>query len=73
MKQQGTTLPANNHAIKQYAFCRDVVVPEKAKWRKGMSESLHLTRNGSILEITLDRPKANAIDAKPALKWAKYF
>ncbi len=28
-----------------------------------MSESLHLTRNGSILEITLDRPKANAIDA----------
>ncbi len=23
-----------------------------------MSESLHLTRNGSILEITLDRPKA---------------
>lgn len=26
-----------------------------------MSESLHLTRNGSILEITLDRPKANAI------------
>ena len=29
-----------------------------------MSESLHLTRNGSILEITLDRPKANAIDAK---------
>ncbi|STJ56874.1 carnitinyl-CoA dehydratase [Escherichia coli] len=38
-----------------------------------MSESLHLTRNGSILEITLDRPKANAIDAKPALKWAKYF
>ncbi|TNR47882.1 hypothetical protein, partial [Escherichia coli] len=22
-----------------------------------MSESLHLTRNGSILEITLDRPK----------------
>ncbi|EAW9579416.1 enoyl-CoA hydratase, partial [Salmonella enterica subsp. enterica serovar Typhi] len=23
-----------------------------------MSESLHLTRNGPILEITLDRPKA---------------
>ena len=40
-----------------------------------MSESLHLTRNGSILEITLDRPKANAIVLmqKPALKWAKYF
>ncbi|MGS8690876.1 carnitinyl-CoA dehydratase, partial [Salmonella enterica subsp. enterica serovar Infantis] len=28
-----------------------------------MCESLHLTRNGPILEITLDRPKANAIDA----------
>ena len=33
-------------------------------WRWTMSESLHLTRNGPILEITLDRPKANAIDAK---------
>ncbi|SUG52128.1 carnitinyl-CoA dehydratase [Salmonella enterica subsp. arizonae] len=29
-----------------------------------MSESLRLTRNGPILEITLDRPKANAIDAR---------
>lgn len=38
-----------------------------------MSESLHLTRNGPILEITLDRPKANAIDAKPALQWVKLF
>ncbi|EMD15804.1 crotonobetainyl CoA hydratase [Escherichia coli S17] len=35
MKQQGTTLPANNHTLKQYAFfCRDVVVPEKAKMEK---------------------------------------
>ena len=33
-----------------------------------MSESLHLTRNGSILEITLDRPKANAIDAKTSFE-----
>lgn len=38
-----------------------------------MSESLHLTRNGPILEITLDRPKANAIDAKPVLPWVKRF
>jgi crotonobetainyl-CoA hydratase len=27
-----------------------------------MSQSLHITRNGPILEIILDRPKANAID-----------
>ena len=37
-----------------------------------MSESLHLTRNGPILEITLDRPKANAIDAKNVIaNWSK--
>ncbi|EOT5957961.1 hypothetical protein ACK6GM_001654, partial [Escherichia coli] len=65
MKRQGTTLPANNHALKQYAFFAGMLSSlKKQKWRKGMSESLHLTRNGSILEITLDRPKANAIDAK---------
>ena len=29
-----------------------------------MSQSLHLTTRGSVLEIILDRPKANAIDAK---------
>lgn len=28
-----------------------------------MSESVHIARNGAILEVTLDRPKANAIDA----------
>ena len=27
-----------------------------------MSEFLKITRNGQILEIVLDRPKANAID-----------
>ena len=27
-----------------------------------MSEPLHINRNGAILEVTLDRPKANAID-----------
>ena len=37
-----------------------------------MSESLHLTRNGSILEITLDRPKANAIDAKTSFEMGNY-
>uniref|UniRef100_UPI001EF92077 enoyl-CoA hydratase-related protein n=1 Tax=Serratia marcescens TaxID=615 RepID=UPI001EF92077 len=38
-----------------------------------MSESLHLTRNGSNLEITLDRPKANAIDAKTSLEMGEVF
>lgn len=38
-----------------------------------MSESLHLTRNGSILEITLDRPKANAIDAKTSFEMGEVF
>jgi crotonobetainyl-CoA hydratase len=28
-----------------------------------MTSPIHTTRNGSILEVTLDRPKANAIDA----------
>jgi len=28
-----------------------------------MSDSLKISRNGQILEIVLDRPKANAIDA----------
>lgn len=28
-----------------------------------MSDSVHTVRNGAILEVTLDRPKANAIDA----------
>ena len=74
MKQQGTTLPANNHAIKQYAFFAGMLSSlKKQKWRKGMSESLHLTRNGSILEITLDRPKANAIDAKTSFEMGEVF
>jgi len=38
-----------------------------------MSESLHVTRNGSILEITLDRPKANAIDAKTSFEMGEAF
>ena len=28
-----------------------------------MSEYLNITSNGQILEIVLDRPKANALDA----------
>jgi enoyl-CoA hydratase/carnithine racemase len=38
-----------------------------------MSESLHLTRNGHILEIILDRPKANAIDAKTSFAMGEVF
>ena len=38
-----------------------------------MSDSLHLTRNGAILEITLDRPKANAIDAKTSFAMGEAF
>lgn len=38
-----------------------------------MSESLHLTRNGPLLEITLDRPKANAIDAKTSFAMGEAF
>ncbi|TNT20329.1 carnitinyl-CoA dehydratase, partial [Escherichia coli] len=41
MKQQGTTLPANNHTLKQYAFFAGMLSSlKKQKWRKGMSESL---------------------------------
>ena len=28
-----------------------------------MTSPIHTTRNGAILEVTIDRPKANAIDA----------
>ncbi len=28
-----------------------------------MSQPIHTTRNGAVLEVTIDRPKANAIDA----------
>lgn len=38
-----------------------------------MSESLHFTRHGPILEITLDRPKANAIDAKTSFEMGEVF
>lgn len=38
-----------------------------------MSESLHVTRNGHILEIVLDRPKANAIDAKTSYEMGEVF
>jgi len=38
-----------------------------------MSESLHVRRNGDILEIVLDRPKANAIDAKTSAEMGEVF
>lgn len=38
-----------------------------------MSESLHISRNGGILEIILDRPKANAIDAKTSFEMGEAF
>lgn len=38
-----------------------------------MSESLQIVRNGEILEITLNRPKANAIDASASLAMGKAF
>ncbi|SQI42240.1 Carnitinyl-CoA dehydratase [Leminorella richardii] len=38
-----------------------------------MSESLHVTRCGGILEIVLDRPKANAIDAKTSFEMGEAF
>lgn len=38
-----------------------------------MSESLHVTRNGHVLEIVLDRPKANAIDARTSYAMGEVF
>ncbi|GKX56388.1 carnitinyl-CoA dehydratase [Leminorella grimontii] len=38
-----------------------------------MSESLRVTRNGDVLEIVLDRPKANAIDAKTSFEMGEAF
>ncbi|MDF7290897.1 carnitinyl-CoA dehydratase [Proteus mirabilis] len=38
-----------------------------------MSQSLHLTTRGSVLEIILDRPKANAIDAKTSHEMGEVF
>jgi len=38
-----------------------------------MSEFLHITRNGEILEIVLDRPKANAINYPLSIEMGKVF
>ena len=38
-----------------------------------MSQSLHLTTRGSVLEIILDRPKANTIDAKTSHEMGEVF
>ena len=38
-----------------------------------MSEYIHLTRNGQILEIVLDKPKGNAIDAALSREMGKVF
>jgi crotonobetainyl-CoA hydratase len=36
-----------------------------------MAEFLKLTRNGQILEIVLDRPKANALDTPASREMGK--
>ena len=36
-----------------------------------MSNVVKLNKNGSILELTLDRPKANAIDAATSREMGK--
>ena len=38
-----------------------------------MSEPLQVVRNGAVLEVTLDRPKANAIDAATSRKMSAVF
>ncbi|AFJ48380.1 carnitinyl-CoA dehydratase [Shimwellia blattae DSM 4481 = NBRC 105725] len=38
-----------------------------------MNESLRITRNGPVLEIILDRPKANAIDAATSIQMGEVF
>ena len=38
-----------------------------------MSNALQVTRKGSVLEIVLDRPKANAIDASTSFKMGEVF
>ncbi len=38
-----------------------------------MSEPLQVVRNGAVLEVTLDRPKANAIDAATSRKMSTVF
>jgi crotonobetainyl-CoA hydratase len=42
--------------------------------RKKLTEGpLHVTRNGTVLEVVLDRPKANAIDAATSRKMGDVF
>lgn len=38
-----------------------------------MNDALQVTRRGSVLEIVLDRPKANAIDASTSFKMGEIF
>jgi crotonobetainyl-CoA hydratase len=38
-----------------------------------MSTSLHVTRNGAVLEVVLDRPKANAIDTPTSRAMGQVF
>ena len=38
-----------------------------------MSDSLHVERRGSILEVTVDRPKANAIDSASSREMGAIF
>ncbi len=38
-----------------------------------MSEALHVTRRGPVLEVVLDRPKANAIDAATSREMGQLF
>ena len=38
-----------------------------------MSEAVKIVRNGAILEVTLDRPKANAIDTKTSIAMSEAF
>ncbi len=42
-------------------------------WRLTMTDSVAVDRCGGSLEITLDRPKANAIDAATSHKLADAF
>ena len=38
-----------------------------------MSDFLKITRNGQILEIVLDRPKANALDTPASREMGRVF
>ena len=38
-----------------------------------MSETIHLSRSGAVLEVMLDRPKANAIDAPTSRRMNEIF